>query len=77
MVGSIVKRGVEMHDTFRKSGGPQHGHKEPKNPEDVIEKLPGGLLASLFVTFFVFVVVLSLVRTSALLEPDRAVLTDR
>lgn len=63
MVGTLIKRGVEMHDTFRKSGGSQHG-KQPKTPEEVAEKLPTGLMVMLVLTFFVFVVVYTMVRFS-------------
>lgn len=69
MVGHLVKRGVEMHDTFRKSGGSQHG-KAPKDPLEVIDKLPTGLLSLLVVTFFAFLVVVTLVRSSVSSSTD-------
>lgn len=75
MVGHLVKRGVEMHDTFRKSGGPQHHGKQPENP---IEKLPKALLALVVVTFFAMMIVVTLVRISAApCECDRQLLTAR
>ena len=62
MVGHLVKRGVEMHDTFRKSGGSQHHGKQPENP---IEKLPNALMALVVVTFFAMMIVVLLVRSAA------------
>lgn len=67
MVGTLIKRGAVIHDTFRKSGGPQHG-EQPKTPEQVAEKLPAGLMVMLVVTFFALVVVVTLVRISASLQ---------
>lgn len=66
MVGHLVKRGVEMHDTFRKSGGPQHHGKQPENP---VEKLPKALLALVVITFFAMMIVVTLVRPSAAAQP--------
>lgn len=51
-----------MHDTFRKSGGPQHHGKQPENP---VEKLPNALLTLVLVTFFAMMIVVIMVRISA------------
>lgn len=62
IAGQLLKRGFEMHDSFRKSGGPQNGHHGHHNqPEDDIKKLPAGLLASLVLLLLVFGVAITMV----------------
>lgn len=66
-----------MHDSFRKSGGPQNGHHghhgHHSQPEDDIKKLPAGLLASLVLLMLVFGVAFTMVAyTYASLLPHLA-----